>query len=328
MSSSSSSFNDVGNFQVGWIGLGNMGKLMAINLANALNNQGAPKLKVFNRTLSKSEEVANESKGVEIVNEIEEIGKTCQIIFSSLSNDDVVKEVYQKLFDSIKKKKKNSSNNSNDDVLFIETSTVYPDVTTSLLNQANQIGAKFVAALPFGQPPVAKTAQLAFAIAGEKEAVKKAKGLIVPHIGRMVLEFGTDPAKASTFKLIGNSIILSTVEMMTESMTLAEKTGIGADRVLEWVEAFYPAPSAINYATKIANLKFVASGGFDLQGGLKDANHIARLGKESDCQMHIVEQAIKHLNTTIDLNKDQENKDWAALCAAQRVQSGLKPFEN
>lgn len=316
-----STVSSLAKIQVGWVGLGNMGKLMAINLANALNGQGAPKLKVWNRTSSKIEEVVSESNGsAESVKEVEEIGATCNVIFSSLANDEVVKAVYKQLFDSVKK-------NNNSNALFIETSTVYPDVTTTLLNDAKAIGANFVAALPFGQPPVAKTAQLAFAIGGEKESVAKAKQYIVPHIGRMVLEFGEDPSKASTFKLIGNSIILSTVEMMTESMTLAEKTGIGADRVLEWVEAFYPAPSAINYATKIANLKFVASGGFDLQGGLKDATHIARLGKENDCQMHIVEQAIKHLNTTIDLNKGQENKDWAALSAAQRVQSGLKPFE-
>ena len=55
-----SSFSKV---QVGWIGLGNMGKLMAINLANALNAEGAPKLKVWNRTSSKSEEVVKETNG-------------------------------------------------------------------------------------------------------------------------------------------------------------------------------------------------------------------------------------------------------------------------
>lgn len=310
-----------GKVQVGWVGLGNMGKLMAINLANALNAEGAPKLKVWNRTTSKSDEVVKETNGLaEVAQNVEEIGSSCKIIFSSLANDEVVKSVYKELFDSVKK-------NNITDALFIESSTVYPDITTSLHKEAQSVGANFVSALPFGQPPVAKTAQLAFAIAGEKQSVETAKQYIVPHIGRMVLEFGEDPSKASTFKLIGNSIILSTVEMMTESMTLAEKTGIGADRVLEWVEAFYPAPSAINYATKIANLKFAATGGFDLQGGLKDATHIARLGKENDCQMHIVEQAIKHLNTTIDLNEGKENKDWAALSAAQRVQSGLKPFE-
>lgn len=57
------------------------------------------------------------------------------------------------------------------------------------------------------------------------------------------MDFGQDPAKATTFKLIGNSIVLSTVEMLSESMTLADKTGIGADRVLEWVKEFYPGRS-------------------------------------------------------------------------------------
>lgn len=95
-------------------------------------------------------------------------------------------------------------------------------------------------ALPFGQPPVAKTAQLVFAVGGKADSVKLASKYIVPNIGRKVMEFGEDPSKASAFKLIGNSFILSTVEMVSESMTLAEKAGIGADRVLEWINDFYP----------------------------------------------------------------------------------------
>lgn len=54
------------------------------------------------------------------------------------------------------------------------------------------------------------------------------------------MKFGEKAAKAVEFKLIGNSMILSTVEMLSETMTLAEKTGIGADRVLEWIKIFYP----------------------------------------------------------------------------------------
>lgn len=53
-------------------------------------------------------------------------------------------------------------------------------------------------------------------------------------------------------KLIGNSIILSTIEMLSESMTLAEKTGVGADSVAEWIKEFFPAPSAIGYSQKVS----------------------------------------------------------------------------
>lgn len=54
------------------------------------------------------------------------------------------------------------------------------------------------------------------------------------------MDFGKEASKAASFKLIGNSMILSTIEMLSETMTLAEKNGIGSNRVLEWIKDFYP----------------------------------------------------------------------------------------
>lgn len=54
------------------------------------------------------------------------------------------------------------------------------------------------------------------------------------------MDLGQEAYKASTLKLLGNSMILSTVEMLAESMTLAEKTGIQSETVLEWIKLFFP----------------------------------------------------------------------------------------
>lgn len=86
-------------------------------------------------------------------------------------------------------------------------------------------------------------------------------------------DFGEDPSKASTFKLIGNSMIISTLEMLSETMTLADKTGIGSERVLDWIKDFYPAPSAIGYGTKIVDNAFKADGGFTCKGGESTPSH-------------------------------------------------------
>ena len=40
---------------VGWIGLGSMGLAMAFNVQRELNSQGLPKLKYWNRTISKGD---------------------------------------------------------------------------------------------------------------------------------------------------------------------------------------------------------------------------------------------------------------------------------
>jgi hypothetical protein len=47
------------------------------------------------------------------------------------------------------------------------------------------------------------------------------------------LGFADNNIIAPTFKLLGNSMILGALEIMAESLTLAEKTGIGAKAAYE-----------------------------------------------------------------------------------------------
>lgn len=52
------------------------------------------------------------------------------------------------------------------------------------------------------------------------------------------MDFGSNPERAASFKLIGNSMIIATIEMLSECMTLADKTGVGADRLCAYPNFF------------------------------------------------------------------------------------------
>ena len=68
-----------------WIGLGNMGMAMALNLAEAVKPDT---LKVFNRTLSRSQELADQSSAIiEVTETYEELISNTDIIFICLAND-------------------------------------------------------------------------------------------------------------------------------------------------------------------------------------------------------------------------------------------------
>ena len=43
-------------------------------------------------------------------------------------------------------------------------------------------------------------------------------------------------AVAPTFKLIGNSMVLGTLEILAEAYTVAEKSGIGAEKIHSFVQ--------------------------------------------------------------------------------------------
>jgi hypothetical protein len=56
----------------------------------------------------------------------------------------------------------------------------------------------------------------------------------------------TVPYIAPTFKLIGNSLVLGSLELIAEAYTIAEKSGIGQDLVYEYIKGalkFNPSSS-------------------------------------------------------------------------------------
>jgi len=86
--------------QIGWIGLGAMGYLMARNLANHRGTHlEQPPLLIWNRTKEKSEKLLHElgDRKVAIAQTIVDVATTCDIIVFSLSSDDVIRSVYKEL---------------------------------------------------------------------------------------------------------------------------------------------------------------------------------------------------------------------------------------
>lgn len=63
---------------IAFVGLGNLGKPMALNLANYLSEKRKPALRVWNRTGSKSKAVEEASEGKAIaIDSLGEIARTC-----------------------------------------------------------------------------------------------------------------------------------------------------------------------------------------------------------------------------------------------------------
>lgn len=318
--------------QVGWIGLGNMGKRMAVNLAKHMRNMSPPlpPLLVFNRTNEKAKALEKEHDGlIKAVSSVEDIGSRCDLIFTSLSDDNAAEEIYEVLIAAEEKRVGHASQeriSSGSTTLFVDTSTLYPETTGKLERKISALPKRhFVAAPAFGPPPMAEAGKLVFAVAGPYNSKKFASQFLVPAMGRKIMDFGSNPERAASFKLIGNSIIVSTIEMLSEAMTLADKTGVGSDRLYEWLEEFYPAPSALGYGKKILDSNFTGENGFTLSGGIKDASHIIKLGESVDCPLPIIDLARQHMVSARAIGGTGD-LDWSSLSAGFRVTAGVEPF--
>jgi hypothetical protein len=122
-----------------------MGFPMSSNLATWLHSNSLPPLTLWNRTASKLPPV---SDSIKHASSLRELARTCDIVITSLANDDAAKEIYAELFEGAKDKAKEAEEKN---TIFVETSTLYP--TTSGECSALMAGrsAKMLIGLPTGE---------------------------------------------------------------------------------------------------------------------------------------------------------------------------------
>jgi len=319
-----------GGHQIGFAGLGGMGYPMARNMANKAHL--AHPVKVWNRSTSKAEKMLGElgPKKITIAKSLDELAKECDIIFTNLANDAVVKDVYTKFAEAIKASQIDKPR------IFVETSTIYPTLAGELDTLISSVNARLVTAPVFGPPVAAEGAQLIVAMAGDYRSKKEIANILVPAVGKKVIDLGGNLEKAPTFKLIGNSLILGSLEILAESFTMAEKAGIDAETTYGLVKDLMPTPMFINYGLKMKDDLFDGSNGFAVDGGIKDATHIRRLATELNAPMPALDVAHRNLLTARALHIDQKAKgkqvfdtlDWSSLIAGTRVAAGLDGLDS
>lgn len=308
-----------------------MGSQMASNLATFAQQNALPRVKIWNRTRSKIEYLAQEAH-CEVVSSLEEVVDHCDIIHTCLANDEVAFSVYRQFFQA----------KDVGGTIFVDHSTLFPTTSKALQLEASSKGAHFLSCPVFGPPAAAKSAGLLVVVSGDSAAKETVKQYLVPTIGKAILDCGDDSSKGALMKILGNNCILGTIELLSESFTLAEKTGFDAGIFYDFIrtlssnlvaspptdgnlEQWFPAAAWVNYGKKIRDGTFSGKTGFKLDGGMKDAAFIRRLGAETSTPTPIIDQAWNHLTTAKAIGGD--GLDWSACSAGMRVTAGLAPFK-
>ncbi|KAK7465511.1 hypothetical protein VKT23_005485 [Stygiomarasmius scandens] len=321
--------------QIGFVGIGAMGYFMARNLANRRVIPGfahAPLL-VWNRSPERPQKLVKElgEERIRIVQSLEELVNSCDVIITNLANDAVVKSIFEQFAKTLEQTPPTRNK------IFVETSTIFPQLAGEIDGLLSKIPhTHFITSPVFGTPAVADKAQLVIVMSGDYRSKKEVAYLLVPSMGRKVIDLGENIEKAPTFKLIGNSMILGAIEVFGEAYTLGEKAGIESDRVNELVKDIFPAPGLMAYSDRMAHDKFDGTVGFAIEGGIKDATHIRRLTATYDSPMPVIDVAHQHLITARAIHSIQKREgkpvvgtlDWSGIIAGSRVAAGLDPFDS
>jgi 3-hydroxyisobutyrate dehydrogenase-like beta-hydroxyacid dehydrogenase len=279
---------------VGFIGLGRMGRAMASNLARAGN-----RVRGWNRSPVEGLD------GVEIVRAPAD-AFDADATFTMLSDDAAVREVV--LAHGVLARARPG-------LTHVVSSTISIAFVEELSAAHKKAGVAYVASPVFGRPEAAEAASLNVLAAGDPVAVEKVKPLL-QAISQRIWPLGADPKSANVAKIGGNMMLGMAVGALAEGAALAQTAGLDPKAFFELMlgTLFSGAPVYGIDAPKILSGDFEP--GFKLRLGLKDIGlAVAAAGDQAERLKML--QAIKtEMEAAVAAGLGE--RDLSALSAAVR----------
>jgi 2-hydroxy-3-oxopropionate reductase len=201
---------------VGFIGLGIMGRPMALNLLHA----GYP-LVVHNRTREKERELVAE--GAQAADGPREVADRAEIVVTMLPDSPDVEEVYLGEDGVIV--------GARDGQLLIDMSSVAPATARTVFAAAHDVGAVALDAPVSGGDVGARDGTLSIMAGGPEDAFERARP-IFDVLGKTIVRLG-DAGAGQTAKACNQMLVAITIEAVSEALVLASKAGVDPERLIE-----------------------------------------------------------------------------------------------
>lgn len=287
---------------VGFVGLGLMGRAMARNLAKA-----GHKVKAWNR----SHDAQAAADGLHMVANVDEAFQA-DAVLTMLSDDAAIRAVL--LEPGVLQRARRG-------VVHVVTSTISLELAEALTAAHREAGIGYVAAPVFGRPDVAEAAQLNVVAAGDAAALARVQPLL-DAIGRKTWVVGGEPRQANAVKVAGNMMIAMAIEAMAEATVLTAGHGVAPQAFIELItQTLFGGRVYENYGGKIVRGDYEA--GFRMRLGLKDLNLAAAAAEEGAHRLPLLDAVRRHMADAVAAGLGE--KDWAAMAEYTQGQSQHHP---
>lgn len=203
--------------KVGFIGLGIMGSLQAMNLAKA-----GVELTVYNRTQEKAEAWAAEHGGT-VVDSPRAVAEASDVVITMVVDGDQVTEMVDQALAGAKP-----------GTLFIDMSTIAPATARTLAERCNAEGHAFVDAPVTGSSPKARTGTLTIMVGGAPDDIERARPLF-EIMGEKIVVCG-ESGQGQAVKVITQAITAINCATLAQGLVLARQAGVDTDALLETMD--------------------------------------------------------------------------------------------
>jgi len=205
--------------RIGFIGLGLMGKPMSLNLIKA-----GFELTVHSRSRAPIEELA--AAGAAVAGSAREVAESSEIVITCLPDSPDVEAVVLGKSGVLEGAAPGS--------LFIDHSTIKPEVARRIAERLEQHGVMALDAPVSGGDVGAKAGTLAIMVGGPPDAFERARP-VFEAVGKVITYVGESGA-GQVAKACNQVMVAAQMVAMAELLLLAQKLGVSAPRVVEAIK--------------------------------------------------------------------------------------------
>ncbi|MFT9848128.1 NAD(P)-dependent oxidoreductase [Aneurinibacillus sp. REN35] len=290
--------------KIGFIGLGNMGVPMALNLHKAGHD-----VTVYNRTHEKALPLME--YGLNVAQELGDAIREKDVVITMLADDQAVEKMVVGdggILDYIEAPTK-----------LIDMSTISPDTSRMLAETASEFGITMLDAPVSGSVNAAESANLVLLVGGNKEAFDELQD-VFQAMGKASFYFGENGSGESA-KLVINLLLGMTMQGISESLVLAEKLGLDRGMIIEMMQQTAVATPLLGFKRELL-LKESYPASFALKHMRKDFGLVLEQAHKTGSVLPAA--AAAHQSYTSASNHGMQDMDMAAVFAELLHLSGIK----
>ncbi len=289
--------------KIGFIGMGIMGRPMAINLVKAGYD-----VTVSNRSMAKCEPVV--ALGAK-AGSYAEVAESSDVLITMLPNGPQVKAVMLGE-DGVAAHMRAGS-------IFIDMSSINPVASRELCAEVGKYGVEMLDAPVSGGEPKAIDGTLSIMVGGRQEVFDACRDLL-GAMGSSVVRCGGIGA-GNTTKLANQIIVACNIQALAEALTLAQKAGVDPQVVFEAIRGGLAGSTVMN-----AKAPMMITG--NDKPGFKIDLHIKDLNNALDCAHSVgapvpmtasVQEILQWLH-----NHEGGGKDHSAIAQYYETLSGIQ----
>jgi 3-hydroxyisobutyrate dehydrogenase-like beta-hydroxyacid dehydrogenase len=288
---------------IGFIGLGNMGRGMAGNLVKAGHT-----VTVYNRSPGKADALVRLG-----ATPARTVADACggDVVVTMLTDDGAVENVTFGEHGILASLATGSTH--------VSSSTISVALSKRLASAHAEAGQQYVAAPVFGRPEAAAAAKL-FVVAAGAPQVLEALTPVFDAISQRTFVVSEHQHAANLVKLSGNFLIASVIESLGEAIALVVKGGVDP---LQYVDiltsSLFSAPAYQTYGGLIAREQFEPAG-FAATLGLKDIELALAAGDELQVPLPVA--SLLRDRFLALLANGQGHLDWSAIATLASRDAG------